>query len=90
MQVGKPFYISGDILENTLNNGILTASDLSDITNAVIQGAGFLIRDYKETSYVQQAIKILDSVCRTVETLAKEDEFERLLDEVKIKTIQLV
>ncbi|XP_049870333.1 uncharacterized protein LOC126369812 [Pectinophora gossypiella] len=78
---GKPFYVSGDILEQTLTVGTVSACDISDITNAISQGAGLILRNYTEASNAVRAVKILDSVCKSIESAERGiDEFWRNID----------
>nr|XP_021208975.2 pyruvate kinase isoform X3 [Bombyx mori] len=83
-QMGKPFFISGNILEDTMLKGVISNCDLNDITNAVLQGAGFVLKNYKDPTNLVKTINILDSVCRAVEPLSKTNDFWRLSNEFKI------
>ncbi|XP_052756024.1 uncharacterized protein LOC113515592 [Galleria mellonella] len=80
---GKPLYISGNILEETLQNGLLANTDIADITNIVLQGCGFVLRAYTDASYVLTAMRILDSICKSVESISPKDDFWRMSMEFK-------
>ncbi|KAJ8727533.1 hypothetical protein PYW07_001652 [Mythimna separata] len=69
-QAGKPFYISGDIFTETLVNDELCTREISDVTNAILQGAsGFVLSECKDVYNMCSAMKILDEVCTSVEPL---------------------
>lgn len=63
---------------------MLYGSELSDVTNGVIQGAGFLLRDYKETKNLVDSLNTIDNVCREVESTMMPEEFFRLINEVSM------
>ncbi|XP_013170930.1 PREDICTED: pyruvate kinase-like [Papilio xuthus] len=83
-QKGKPFFISGNILDESLKKGMLVDRDVFDITNAAIDGTGFLLRHLDNPSHILVAMKILDSICKSVESVAMEKDFWRVLDEIKM------
>ncbi|XP_030028352.1 pyruvate kinase [Manduca sexta] len=83
-KMGKPFYLSGHILEQTMLEGTISGCDLNDITNAVLQGAGFVLRSYYDPSNLIKTMKILDSVCRCVEPLSTDNDFMRISMEFKM------
>lgn len=83
--MGKPFFLSGGVLLHTLESGMLYGSELSDVTNGVIQGAGFLLRDYQKTKNLVNSLNTIDKVCREVENTLMPQEFLRLIDEVSMK-----
>ncbi|XP_052740758.1 uncharacterized protein LOC112047773 [Bicyclus anynana] len=81
---GKPFFISGNILERTLQDGKISLSDLSDINNAVAYRAGFVLQNYRDTDHLIQAVKIFDTLCRSVEYRTRDIEFWHASSENKI------
>ncbi|XP_068631427.1 pyruvate kinase-like [Battus philenor] len=83
-QKGKPFFISGNILSESLKKGIITDRDVFDITNAAIDGTGFLLRESNEPANLLIAMNVLDSLCKSVESVKREINFWRILDEVKM------
>ncbi|XP_064292150.1 pyruvate kinase-like isoform X1 [Plodia interpunctella] len=76
---GIPYYVSGDILEHTLVKGELICHEITDITNIVLQGGGLMLRTYSDPNYVLQAIKLLNAVCKTTETVSKSDFWDLVM-----------
>ncbi|XP_038223229.1 uncharacterized protein LOC119840613 [Zerene cesonia] len=81
-KVGKPFFVSGNILEKTLMKGKLSYSELSDITNAVLHKSGFVLKNYCDAENLLKSLKILDSVCRFVESMHKIDSTWKISTEI--------
>lgn len=84
-QVGKPFFLSGHILQHSLEEGRLYGCEISDITNGVIQGTGFILRHFGEPINILNAFNFIDNVCKEVERTVLPQEFLRLIDEVSVK-----
>ncbi|XP_013170917.1 PREDICTED: pyruvate kinase-like isoform X2 [Papilio xuthus] len=83
-QRGKPFFVSGNILEESLKKGIITDRDLYDITNTAMDNTGFILKELRDPSHLLIAMDILDSVCRSVESTKRDEDFWRILDELKM------
>ncbi|XP_045766173.1 uncharacterized protein LOC123867900 [Maniola jurtina] len=83
-KLGKPFFISGNILESILQDGKISLGDLSDITNAVSHRTGLILQDYQGADNLIQAVKLLDSVCRSVESRTKDIQFWLASKEIKM------
>ncbi|XP_013138681.1 PREDICTED: pyruvate kinase-like [Papilio polytes] len=81
---GKPFFVSGNILEESLKKGIITDRDLYDITNTAMDNTGFILKELHDPSHLLVAMDILDSVCRSVESTNRDADFWRILDELKM------
>ncbi|XP_063824332.1 pyruvate kinase-like isoform X1 [Ostrinia nubilalis] len=73
-QQGKPFYLSGNVLEDHLQLGIISCRELNDVTNAVMQGAGFVLKSYADATSLLDSMNHLNSVCKLVETMTQQDE----------------
>lgn len=82
LQIGKPFFVSGNILEDTLRDGIISDRDVTDTTNAVIQGSGFMIREYNEITNVLTALQLLNEICQSVEIIQADRTIKRMVEEV--------
>ncbi|GBP57120.1 LINE-1 retrotransposable element ORF2 protein [Eumeta japonica] len=82
-QMGKPFYLSGEVMISTLTTGILRAYDVADVSNALLDGAtGFLLRDYRDVDCVVRTLRSLNSICLTVEKFStQKKDIWRLYDE---------
>lgn len=60
----------------------MTDRDLYDITNTAMDNTGFILKELHDPSHLLIAMDILDSVCRSVESIKREKDFWRILDEV--------
>lgn len=80
--MGKPFYLSGSVLQHSLDEDVLYGCELADITNGVIQSAGFLLKHYRKSKYVLNAVNTIDKICIEVESTVMPHDFLRLIDEV--------
>lgn len=70
LQAGKPFYISGGVFENALKSGNFIDCEISDVTNALIDGAsGLILKDCYDTELIIEVLKGLNELCYTVEPL---------------------
>ncbi|XP_030028776.1 pyruvate kinase [Manduca sexta] len=85
-KAGKPYYISGGVFKEALSDGIFCNREISDVTNAILDGAtGFAIKASENVEYILRAIKALNDVCCAVEPLAfTKSSFIRILDEMKM------
>ncbi|XP_068631429.1 pyruvate kinase-like [Battus philenor] len=83
-QRGKPFFVSGNVLEDSLSKGILLDRDLTDITNAALDGTGFVLRHLENPANILIAMNVLHSVSKSVESLQREQSFWRVLDEIRM------
>ncbi|CAH1647100.1 unnamed protein product [Spodoptera littoralis] len=85
-QAGKPFYISGGIFEEALNSGTMTTRDISDVTNAILEGAcGFCLSETPNTYYLCETINMLNELCASVEPLCMDKtQFCELVSQIKM------
>lgn len=70
--------------------GMIKDSEVSDITNAILQGVtGFILRDCTNVKATVRALTLMEKVCLSVEpTTASITEFWRMADEVQ--TLQVL
>ncbi|CAG9795106.1 unnamed protein product [Diatraea saccharalis] len=85
-QLGKPFFLSGDILQDTLTTGEHTDREVSDITNALLDGvSGFILKQYQDVNFLIRGIKSLNKLCRSIEPYTNSKaNFLRIVDEIKL------
>lgn len=81
-QRGKAFFISGHILQNTLKDGSVTCSELSDVVNALLQGAGFVLRKYTSAGNIVHTMQMLNELCKIHEPISVKDTFWNMYNEV--------
>ncbi|XP_047983996.1 pyruvate kinase-like [Leguminivora glycinivorella] len=68
LQAGKPIYISGGVMQNAVRYGVIASNEVSDVTNAILDGvSGFILKDCENIDNAIDAVKLLDDICRTVE-----------------------
>lgn len=82
--MGKVFFVSGSVLQHTLEEGILYGNELADITNGVIQGTGFQLQQHTTVKNVLISLNTIDKICREVESTVLPQEFLRVIDEVSM------
>ncbi|XP_021188210.3 uncharacterized protein LOC110374703 [Helicoverpa armigera] len=81
---GKPLYLSGKILQSVLRTGNANRCDINDITNAVLESSGFVLRSFKDPGNMVKALRTLSDICLIVEPLTRYDTtFMRLAMEYK-------
>lgn len=61
----------------------MTGCDLNDITNAVLQGSGLILRKFQDPKHLIRAMHVLNNVCKAAEPLTQGHQFWRLSMEVK-------
>ncbi|XP_026322283.1 pyruvate kinase-like [Hyposmocoma kahamanoa] len=85
-QVGKPLFLSGGVLSNTVQTGELVCNEIADVTNALFDGVtGFMLLKAFDINYAIKAVKTLNEICCTVEPLIfKKSQFWRLSTEIKV------
>uniref|UniRef100_A0A2H1V6E8 pyruvate kinase n=1 Tax=Spodoptera frugiperda TaxID=7108 RepID=A0A2H1V6E8_SPOFR len=71
IKFGKPLYLSGDILQNTLDTGEMTSMDINNITNAILHKSGFVLRSFKNPDTLTVALRTLHDICSVVEPLSR-------------------
>uniref|UniRef100_A0A2A4JCP4 Pyruvate kinase n=1 Tax=Heliothis virescens TaxID=7102 RepID=A0A2A4JCP4_HELVI len=85
-QAGKPFYISGEIFNEVLMTGQISTREISDVTNAILEGAsGFALSESTDINYTCDAMKMMNELCATVEPLCmNRTEFWQLVSQIKM------
>lgn len=85
LQAGKPFYVSGGIFEEALTSGIITTRDISDVTNAILEGASGVCLSETPNSYnLCETINMLNELCASVEPLCMDKtDFCDLVSQVR-------
>lgn len=85
-QAGKPFYVSGGIFEEALTSGIITTRDISDVTNAILEGASGVCLSETPNSYnLCETINMLNELCASVEPLCMDKtDFCDLVSQIKM------
>ncbi|CAH0725228.1 unnamed protein product, partial [Brenthis ino] len=83
---GKPFYISGGLFENALKSGNFIDCEISDVTNALIDGAsGLILKDCYDTEFTIEVLKGLNELCYTVEPLViSKTNFRNVVDKIQV------
>ncbi|XP_026737558.1 pyruvate kinase-like [Trichoplusia ni] len=85
-QVGKPFYLSGEIFKNALNTGVFHAREFSDVTNAILQGTSALVLGPSaNVDYLMAVMRTINDLCASVEPLTNDrGEFFRNVSQLKM------
>ncbi|KAL4706456.1 hypothetical protein ACJJTC_003028 [Scirpophaga incertulas] len=83
---GKPYFLAGDIFQDTLDKGELSACEVSDVANAILDGAtGFILNEGANVNYILTALKYIDEICRMVEPYkTSKSNFLRVINEMKV------
>ncbi|CAH0407390.1 unnamed protein product [Chilo suppressalis] len=83
---GKPYFLSGDILQDTMSNGYYTDREVSDATNALFDGVGgFILKNYHDIDCALEALNTLNTICQSTETYTdSKNSFLRVVDEIKL------
>lgn len=71
-------------MEQTLLKGTTTGCEITDITNAILQGAGFVLRSFKDPLNVTKAMQILDETSKMIESMTITSDFRRMTEVVSI------
>lgn len=81
--------ISGAVFQHCLKTGDYTDGEVSDVTNALLDGAnGFILSDCYDIDNMLEAIRSLNELCRTVEPYTNSKSgFWRLIDEVNTEYV---
>nr|XP_026496956.1 pyruvate kinase-like [Vanessa tameamea] len=86
LQAGKPLYISGGVFDNALKTGNFIDCEISDVTNAVLEGvSGFILKDCYDTDLIVEVLKGMNELCYTIEPLTlSKTNFSRIINEIKM------
>ncbi|XP_045447153.1 pyruvate kinase-like [Melitaea cinxia] len=86
LQAGKPLYISGGVFEHALKTGHFIDSEISDMTNALMDGvSGFILKECYNTDIMVDVLKGINELCYAIEPLTiSKTNFRRIIKEIKM------